>query len=952
MASKFEKVSTRIFCISGVLSDIYCMPDMKILNFEELLNQRLHQLGYKCVVFYSGAKKRFFALDQSGIRGIEYLRKKPAQTEAQAASATGASPENRNASSSSGALPENRNAVASSGLSRRSIGGSRSVSAENNKQSKNYHIMADEIHDAEYANNYMLNTEEAKVLVFTSLDDFVTNSKQENKRNFFAYFEDWKSLPNENRNICIFLSKSVDSGNLQQMFGDHGNLSLQSLFIKGMNSSGAEFNQNSSLIVGSPLGDEIGNLIEYLRIVGYTYTVRNADNADEKVIAKLDFCHSQKQEIVRALSFFNREAEFSELKSMKESIEAYMFEQHTAVVPITPDIVSAIYSQSEGKYLKDEDPLEKLKNTQGWEPAYNVINSFVVSNRNRSSKQITEQTEESESGIERLEPNRAARASTDKVPNFVLQGPPGVGKTEIANLIGQILQKEGILKSGHTVVGSRDKLIGQYVGSTAIQTASMIEQAQEGVLLIDEVYNLAEGNEHTHGINYSAECINTLVAAMTNKNYRFCVIFSGYANRMDSVWNMNEGLFSRFGESNIINIEGYKPDLLRSIFEKQLSGYDQDSGQIYQLSKTVTDDLDIFFENFYNERDRENFGNARDMNLLAAAVKRAAGYRYIQNNIEGDITVEECDFGDKEKMFAKKGLSAEDIFFSIREYIGFDFLVDMFNDQLALKVESEEKGIEYPGPSHMIWYGNPGTGKSTAAQLTIDLYHSLGILGGTKPIYVDASEIMSVYMGGSAEQINKKMDEACQHNTLLIVEEAYQLIDTSNGKEAINAMLNRMETDRKNFNVIFVLYESRLDDFLKVNPGMESRVKTYKFNDYTGEQLTEIFMKMCEKNRDEISDEAKTAVSGLLQRLYEEGCTKNGNARIVRKLIENMRQLRYARVLDEMAVKMYGKSDPDSRGKISVLRSMKKIELPESIYRFEVPDIPADFGNEMRKALL
>lgn len=933
MASKFEKVSTRMFCISGVLSDIYCMPDMKILNFEELLNQRLHELGYKCVIFYSGAKKKFFALDQGGIRGLEYFRKKPVQTENQAP-----------ASSESSAAP-------SSGFKKRTIGGTRGGSDEKGKSLKDYYIHADEVHDAEYANTYMLNTEEAKVLVFTSLDDFVTNSKPENKRNFFAYFEDWMSLPNENRNICIFISKSVDSGNLQQMFGDKGNLSLQSLFIKGMNSSGAEFNQNSSLIVGSPLGDEIGTLLEYLRIVGYTYTVRNADNGYEKITAKLDFRYSQKQEIVRALSFYNREAEFSELKIMKETIEAYMYEQHTALVPINPETVSAIYSQSDVKYLENDDPLERLKNTQGWEPAFNVINSFVVSHRNRHPGQVMEQ-EEAESGIERFEPNRSVRISTGKVPNFVLQGPPGVGKTEIANLIGQILQREGILKSGHTVVGSRDKLIGQYVGSTAIQTASMIEQAQEGVLLIDEVYNLAEDNEHTHGANYSAECINTLVAAMTNKNYRFCVIFAGYASRMDKVWNMNEGLFSRFGDSNVINIEGYKPDLLHSIFENQLKDYDGDSGQNYQLSEAVTNDLDIFFENLYNERDRENFGNARDMNVLAAAVKRAAGYRYIQDNIAGDIIVEKCDFGDKAKLFEKKGLSAEDIYSGLNEYIGFDFLVDMFNDQLSVKIECEEKGIEYPGPSHMIWYGNPGTGKSTAAQLTIDLYHSLGILGGTKPIYVDASELMSIYMGGSAEEINKKMDEACQHNTLLVVEEAYQLSAASNGREAINAMLNRMEIDRKNFNVIFVLYETKLEEFLNVNPGMESRVKTYHFKDYTGEQLTEIFMKMCRKNQDEISDEAKTAVNRLLQRLYDEGYTKNGNARIVRKLLENMRQLRYARILDEMAVKMYGKPDAESRGKVSVLRSMKKIDLPEGVYRFEASDIPADFGNETRKALL
>ena len=782
----------------------------------------------------------------------------------------------------------------------------------------------------------------------------MNNSRPEGRRRFFAYFEDWKSLPNENRNIVIFISKSVNAGNLQQMFSDSSNIALQSLFIKGMNSSGAEFDQNSGLIVGSPLGDEIGSLLEYLRIAGYSYVRRGDDGEDRSITARLMFRHTDKERLVRALSFYSREADFSELKSMKESLESFMYARGGEIVWLTPEDIPLIYSQSASKFSDNDDPLERLKNTAGWEPAYNVINSFVVSHRSRHKAKPSAEAAEGgtagkTAGVERLEPERAARAScSGKVPNFVLQGPPGVGKTEIANLIGQILQREGILRSGHTVVGSRDKLVGQYVGSTAIQTAAMIEQAQEGVLLIDEVYNLAEGGrDNSHGANYSAEAINTLVAAMTNKNNRFCVIFAGYASRMDEVWGMNEGLFSRFGDSNIIDIEGYKPELLQHIFEKQFGGAEEDSDVKTVLSEDVEAGLPVFFENLYAERDRENFANARDMNMLAASVRRTAGYRCIRAGLEGDIEVIRSDFGAKEKLFEKKGLSAEDIYSKIYEYVGLDFLVEMFNDQLALKIECEEKGIDYPGPSHMIWCGNPGTGKSTAAQLTIDLYHSLGILGGTKPIYVDASEIMSSYVGGGAEQIRKKMDEACQHNTVLVIEEAYQLTANSGGREIINAMLNRMESDRKNFNVIFILYTSLKDEFLRVNPGMASRVLMYEFRDYDGRQLSEIFLKMCEKNRDEVSGGALAKVKSLLSDLYGRGLTVNGNARIVRKLTENMRQNRYRRMTGELAMKLYGSDDAASRGKVSALRSMGKLELPEKAYTFEESDVPEDFNVEV-----
>ena len=201
---------------------------------------------------------------------------------------------------------------------------------------------------------------------------------------------------------------------------------------------------------------------------------------------------------------------------------------------------------------------------------------------------------------------------------------------------------------------------------------------------------------------------------------------------------------------------------------------------------------------------------------------------------------------------------------------------------------------------------------------------------------------MSSFVGGGAEEIRRKMDEACRRNTILVIEEAYQLTASSNGREIINAMLNRMETDRKNFNVIFVLYTSLKDDFLRVNPGMQSRVRIYEFKDYDDRQLTEIFMKMCEKTGDTVSGEAFEAVSSLMKRLYESGASSNGNARIVRKLIETMRQRRFRRTTDELAVKLYGKADAMTRGRVSAQRAMKKISVPDSVYRFEKQDIPPD----------
>lgn len=935
-----------MFCISGVLSDIYCTPDLRILSFEELLNQRLHELGYKSVVFYSGAKNQFFAMDRMGRDGFAYFNKnkKPAQpvpAEKAAPTVTENATVTEEKPKTSGVAGFSRNRTNRPAANTST---SNAVNERPSDKSGSYRqSIKDESVAADCINSYMCDCSVPKVMVFTSLEDFVNNVDR-NRRKFYAYFEDWKSLPNENRNICIFLSKSIDHSNLQHIFDNQNTLALRSLFIKGANSGAAEFNHNSCIIVGSPLNDEIGNLLEYLRIKGHSYITRDANNNDVLRTAKLSFSGRDKEAVIRALSFFNRDAEYSELKNMKEAIEDYMEKQQTERVLISVDTVSEIYNQNGRRYRDDEDPLEILRTKKGWESAYNVINSFIVSHRNRYAGRELPEKHYAKSEIERVEADKTEMNAYGPVPNFVLQGPPGVGKTEIANLIGRILQREGILKSGHTVIGSRDKLVGQYVGSTAIITASMIEQAQEGILLIDEVYSLAE--ETSNGPNYCAEVFSTLVAAMTNKNYHFCVIFAGYASRMDEVWRMNEGLFSRFGEANIINIEEYQPELLQTIFENKFSENDDEAAV---LSEDVINGLPQFFQNYFDDRDRNNFGNARDINQLSEAVKRRAGYRHIRDGEKGIVTVKREDFGDKISLFEKRVMTADDIYAKLGDYIGLDFLVDLFNDQLAIKIECAEKGLDYPGPAHMIWCGNPGTGKSTAAQLTAELYHSMGILGGSKPVYVDASELTQNTVGSSAKAVNAKMDEACRFNTILVIEEAYQLAESVMGTEVINAMLNRMETDRKKFNVIFVLYSDRKQQFLDVNPGLQSRLLCYEFKDYDSEQLMSIFMKMCEKSKDTVSDDAKNEVASLLDYLYRNGSTRDGNARIVRKLLEVMRQNRYRRVLGEMAVSIYGEDTPVNRGKVSAARAIGSVKVPENAYVFVSSDIPSDFAESLKK---
>ena len=911
MASVFQNVSTRMFSISGELSDCFCLPCGWVVNFEELLTLRMAQLGFESVVFCSTQRELFYALDAAGASGIAVLRgekqsvQKPESVPVPAQDTMGY---DWLLDEEEAPLPE-------------------TPAPPKEELHMTCQVRADQL--AASTDRFMRDTEHAKVLVFTSLEDLGKMSTSPVGRRLLECFENWKSLPNENRNICIFLSRTLDSAGLQTMLHENRAAVLESLFLNGN-----AFNPHASLTVGAPMQDEITSLLEILRIKGHTFR----ENGMERTVY-LHFRRTELPVLVRMLSFLSRESSLRQLKQLKEILERFLRSADGSSALLTADAVRQCFPDSQSSRQDDADPLEILRTRQGWESAYHILDSFITNFRALYGTQPVEETAGVQ-GVCRFE-GASGVNPRGKVPNFVLQGPPGVGKTEIAGLIGRLLQREGVLRSGHTVIGSRDKLVGEYVGSTAIKTAALIEEAQEGVLLVDEVYSIAEKREN--GISYCDEVFNTIVAAMTSPKYRFCVIFAGYADRMHEVWEMNEGLYSRFGASNIITLHEYEPELLRQIFESRFGQPEGESGQTTVLSADVREGLPVFFRNYFADRDRKHFGNARDVGNLAADVKRAAIYRHLlEKPSDGQrltVTVQRTDFEERAALFEKRGCSAEEIYRNIDQYEGLEFLADMFSDQLALRVECEEKGIPYPGPSHMIWAGNPGTGKSTAAQLTAELYHSLGILGASEPVYADASEIISQYAGGSAENIRRKMEEACQKNAVLVIEEAYQLLERG-GSDAIHAMLNRMETDRKRFNLILILYRDNVAEFLSRNPGLASRLKIYEFPDYTAQQLMAIFLRMCEAGKDSIDEAGRQKVQKLLETLYNSGRTRNGNARIVRQLHEQMKQRRYRRILGEMAAVLYGEDTPAARSRAAAARAMHTVPVPEGSDRFTAADVP------------
>lgn len=203
-----------------------------------------------------------------------------------------------------------------------------------------------------------------------------------------------------------------------------------------------------------------------------------------------------------------------------------------------------------------------------------------------------------------------------------------------------------------------------------------------------------------------------------------------------------------------------------------------------------------------------------------------------------------------------------------------------------------ERGLPTPPMSlHLVFMGNPGTGKTTVARLVAKLYHSIGVLSKGQLIEVDRSGLVAGYVGQTAIKTKEAIDKAL--GGVLFIDEAYSLTastgQTDFGRETVDTLLKAMEDHRDDFVVIVAGYEELMEDFISSNPGLESRFNRYfTFDDYNGQQLLEIFRSMCDKNQYKLEEDADKYAGELFEKLYEERDDNFGNARDVRNFFENV----------------------------------------------------------------
>ncbi len=718
---------------------------------------------------------------------------------------------------------------------------------ESNQDRQPFEAMGD-AHTIRFLNAIVRDEQVRTALVFLQVETVLTHF--ENPRLLSGLVGEWTRLPTRNQNVCLFLFAAETYEHLTELGGRLLLPELRTMILQRTETGGI----HALLLLGGPDPQEMVRLVDH---------VQRSTGLEVERSQVLKLCSWMAVEGLNARQWLIR------LKGLRR-LDLRVLQQRGWL---------ASHRDPERRAM---DQLNALTGLAGIKQRIREWAAWLMVVRSR----------------------KGAGDRATLTLHMVFVGNPGTGKTTVARLMGEMLHEIGLLRRGHLVEARSSDLVAEHVGGTAIKTNNVIDRALDGVLFLDEAYALTEPERG----GYGQEALDTLLSRLENERERLVVILAGYPAKMRRLLDSNPGLARRFPKENLFDFPDYSPEelwniLLNMFRERGLSC----APGLEQELKTVIGRL-------LGQRD-EFFGNAGEMRNLAEGLERRRAVRILTHHLVVDVPLEIEDIPDQYRGLAKAELPSLEIILSELDHlVGLEPVKQHFRslvNRLVYECTRREADPTYTtatGFEHMLFVGNPGTGKTTVARLIGRIYHSLGLLARGHCVEVGRADLVAGYVGQTALKTREHIREAL--DGVLFIDEAYSLSRQAGdnfGREAIDTLVKAMEDFRGRLIVIAAGYPELIAGFIASNPGLRSRfTTTLYFPDFSSGELGEILVRLAEREKYLLP---APVLAEARQRLESAG--EAGNARLVRSLFEQMKTRLAGRVMNEAERRKPGELNQD-----------------------------------------